>query len=854
MRWMETVLADLRQDLRYAARLLWRNPLFALTAALVLAIGIGATTTIFTVANGLLLRAPAGTAQPEGLVDIYKTEDGNRMSDPLVGYRTYREIRQRATRLEGVYAYQLDLSAISLRGAEGAERVFGNLVTTNYFSVLGVPAAAGRVFGPHDSDEPGASPLLVLSHRFWTRRFNADAGIIGTTLQINGQPFTVIGVASEAFRGVGVVAPDLWVPTAMASTISRESGPDWLRVMVGGRLKPGVTRQEAAVEIDALGRTLETMTRPREVVTPSGSSRTLGAAGLRLVGASPIPGPIRAVLAAFLTLLIGLVSIVLIIACANIAGVLLARGVARRREIAVRLAIGAGRRRLIRQLLTETMLLFVLGGAAGLLLARFLTSMVMMLLPAFPQPVNVSLPLDGSVIAFAMVVSLVAAVLCGLAPALQASRTDVLSALNADVQGPIDRLRLRSAFVIAQVAFSVMLVIAAGLLARALDRVTVGNRNFEPRGVETVSLDLSLAGYNKTTGPLFARALADRVRALPGVQAASIADRLPSGDLRGMLGVREGLLVPGLTPPGGQPFFITNWTNVEPGYFATLRLPLIAGRDFNDSDRADSAPVVILPKATAKRLWPGENAVGKYLIWQKGRTDIPGGGPVQITKIPVIGIARDVNTGGPRTETPPLSIYAPLQQRYAPDITLFVRTIDGHRAVSGIRTLIASMDPNLPIMSAQPLVDQLLGPVEVQLQVAASVSGSVGLIGLLLAAIGLYGVTAYTVSRRTREIGIRIALGAERTHVIGMVLRQGMSLVAIGSVAGVVLAAGAGRLLRSILFGLPVVDPLTFGGAVILFHRPGGLLHPRTPRDAGRRDGRAPLRMNMTNAAAANHA
>jgi putative ABC transport system permease protein len=816
MRGMQAVLADLRQDVRYAARLLRRNPLFALTAALVLAIGIGATTTIFTVANGLLLRAPAGTAQPDRLVDIYQTEDGSSMASPVVLYRSYREIRQRATRLDGVYAYQLDLSALSLHGTDGAERVFGTLVTTNYFSVLGVPAAAGRLFGAQDSDEPGASPLVVLSHRFWTRRYHADPGIIGTTLQINGQSFTVIGVAFDAFNGTSVVAPDLWVPAAMSSAINHGIEPDWLQVMVGGRLKPGVTRQDAAVEIDAMGRTMETFRRMRDRITSSGL-RQPGAMGLRLVGASPIPGNLRNVLAGFLALLIGLVSIVLIIACANIAGVLLARGVARRREIAVRLAMGAGRRRLIRQLLTETLMLFVIGGAAGLLLARILTSMVLVLLPAFPQPVNLSLPLDGGVIAFAIAVSLIAAVLSGLAPALQASRTDVVSALNADSQGPIDRLRLRSVFVIAQVAFSIMLVVAAGLLARALDRVTVGDRGFEPRGVDAVSLDLSLADYTKTTGPLFARSLLDRVRALPGVQSASIADRAPSGGMRTIMGRDEGLLVPGLTPPNGQPFFLVNWTIVEPGYFATLKLPLINGRDFTEADRADSAPVVILAKATAKRLWPGENAVGKYLIWQKGRAELPGSGPVQVTRIPVVGVAREVNGSGPRGETPPLSIYAPMQQRYASGFTLFVRTSDGHRAINEIRTLIAAMDPSLPIIAAQPLVEQLLNPVETQLQVAASVSGSVGLIGLLLAAIGLYGVTAYTVTRRTREIGIRIALGAERRDLIGMVLRQGMSLVGIGSIADLALAAGAGRLLRSLLFGLPVLDPLTFGGAAVLF-------------------------------------
>jgi predicted permease len=805
------------QDLRYAVRLLWRNPLFALTAALVLSIGIGATTTIFTVANGLLLRAPAGVGQPDTLIDIYGTQEGNLMSEPMISYKEYLEIRQRATKLDGMYAYSVDLSPISLRGTENAERVFGNLVSTNYFSVLGVPAAAGRVFSPRDSEEEGASPLVVLSHRFWQRRFNADPTLIGTTLTLNGQSFIVIGVAPESFRGTSVVAPDMWVPAGMASVIRPGMHTDWLRVLAGGRLKADTSMSEAAAEVALIGHTIRA-DNPLDRLGPGGPLRQQGRRGMRLAGASPIPGNLRYMLAGFLALLIALVSVVLIIACANITGVLLARATARRREIAVRLAIGAGRARLIRQLLTETVVLFLLGGIAGVLLARVLTSMVTVLLPAFPVPVNLSLPLDGRVIAFAMIVSSIAAILSGLAPALHASKTDVLSALNADTQGPVDRMRLRSVFVIAQVALSIMLVVSAGTLVQAVSRVTLQDRGFDPHGVETVSLDLALSGYNQTTGALFIRALAERVRTLPGVASASIADIVPEGGIRTMIGISEGLVVPGFAPPNGLPFLIAGWTGIEPEYFATLRIPLVAGRDFTAADRADSAPVVILPESTARRLWPGQNAIGKFLFWQKGRADLPGSGPVQMTKIQVVGVVRDLNRGGPsRPDAQQIALYAPLQQRYQAGITLFVRTADGHRPVNELRTLLGSMDPNLPIITERALEEQLLAPPVIQLQVASSVSGTVGLIGLLLAAIGLYGVTAYMVVQRTREIGIRIALGAERGDVIGMVLRQGMTLMAIGSGIGLLLAFGVGQLLRARLFGLPSLDPITFGGATLLF-------------------------------------
>jgi predicted permease len=682
-----------------------------------------------------------------------------------------------------------------------------------------------------------------LSHRFWTRRFDADPRIVGTTLRLNGQTFTVVGVAADGFNGTSVVAPDIWVPVAMTPVFHpgiRDAG--WLQVAVGGRLKPDVTFKEAAAEIDTFGHTLPAMQRKRVVMRPFGARVEAGAPGLRLVTASPIPGNLRTILAGFLALLIGLVSIVLIIACANIAGVLLARAAARRREIAVRIAIGAGRSRLIRQLVTETTLLFLLGGAAGVLLARLLTSMVIALLPAFQQPVALSLPLDARVAAFTLVVSLIAAVLSGLAPALHASRTDVLSALNADAQGPLDRMRLRSAFVIAQVAFSIALVVAAGLLVRALDRVSVSDQAIDPQGVQTVSIDLGLAGYNSTTGPLFARALAERVRALPGVQAASIADRLPrGGNFQSM--ADEGLVVPGVTPPHGLPFFMVSWSEIEPGYFTTLRIPLVAGRDLNASDTATSQRVVVVTESTARRLWPGRDAVGQYLIWQRGRPDIPSSTPPQMTKLLVVGVARDLKGGGkPRGETPALAIYAPLQQRYMPGFTVFARTSEGSRTLNAIRAVVASMDPNLPVLAAGALEQQLLAPPVIQLQVAASVSGSVGLIGLLLAAIGLYGVTAYNVARRTREIGIRIALGAERGDVVGMVLRQGMTLVAIGSAIGLLLAAGVGRLLRSMLFGLPTLDPLAFGGAVVLFAAIGLLACYVPARRATRVDAMEALR------------
>ena len=730
-------LDDARRDVRYAAQLLRRTPLFTLTGTLSLAIGIGATTTIFTVANGLLLRPPAGVTDPDRLVDIFHIEKGSsmagRMAGPMVPYSLYLDTRQRATTLDGVYAYYIQLLPISLRVSAGAERVFASIITPNYFTTLGVSPAAGRLFGPGDGEQEGGTPIVVLSHRFWTRRFQTDPSVVGQTFKLNGQAFTVVGVASEGFQGTNVLAADLWVPAAMTATLRPGHSLKWMQVLMGGRLKPGVSLRQAAAEIDLIGSTVygkqplmpEPFGRPARQTVP----------GLSLVEASPLPGPFRLLIAGFLALLMGLVSMVLVIACANLAGVQLARATARRREIAVRLAIGAGRGRLIRQLLTETILLFALGGVGGLLLARFLTSVLVSLLPAFPVPVGLSLPLDTHVVAFTIGLTLMAALLSGLAPALQASKADVVTALKDEAQGSSERLRLRNAFVVVQVAFSLLLVVAAGLLGQALANVTVINRGLDSRDVELATLDLTQAGYTDTTGPIFARQLLERVRQLPVVETATIADRSPMpGLIRGMFG--DGLTVPGVTPPNGQPSFMVNWTIVEPEYFATLRIPLVAGRDFSNADRAGEPAVVIIPEATARRLWPGQNAVGKYVSWQSGRRNGLTGSALPAKSLLVIGVAKDLSADGPRGEAAPLEVYVPLQQRYTPEITIIARTIQGLRIASDIRAAVESTDPNLPVLTVRTLDEELSGPVEVQLRVAASVAGSVGIVSLLLAAIG----------------------------------------------------------------------------------------------------------------------
>jgi predicted permease len=795
-------LDDAGRDLRQAARLLRRDPLFTLTAALSLAIGIGANTTIFTVANALLFQPPAGVVEPNRLVDIGSSR--NRGGFGPTSYPNYLDIRQRTTTIDGAYAYSRFPQAMSVGGPGAGVRTesrFGSVVTVNYFTVLGAVPAVGRLFGAGDDGPAGASPVAVLGHGFWTRRFNQDPTIVGRTLTLNGHPFTVVGVASEGFHGTGVRALDVWVPMNMVAAVTAP-GTAMLtdraadRVLIGGRLKPGASVAGAAAEMDVIGRTLE-----REY--PEQNRGT----GLRLVASSPVPGN-GGPIVAFLALLMVIVSLVLVIACANVAGVLLARAAARRQEIALRLAIGAGRARLVRQLLTETILLFALGGATGLLLARGMTSLLVTLLPTLPFPVDLSLTLDSRVIVFTAGLSLVAALLSGLAPALQAAKADVLSGLRNDA-GLVGRLRLRHAFVIGQVTFSIVLIIGAGLFVRALQRAASIDPGFDPHGVELASLDLSQAGYTNTTGPRFARELVDRVRELPDVQSATVASGLPGGfEVR-----RQPLTVPGVPPPSGQRFFIVDWNIVETGYFATLRTPIAAGRDFTITDRDGTQPVAIVSEGAARQFWPGQNAVGEYL----SQPTMGPQGPTNPTRaLLIIGVVRDVQSSSLIDGLARSLVYVPLQQQYTSNMTIVARTTHGQRIADELRALLTSMNSNLPIATAQTLEDSVALGLAPQ-RVAASVSGSLGIVGLLLAGIGIYGVTAYAVARRTREIGIRIALGARRVDIIGMVLREGLSLTLIGSAIGVIVAAAISRVLAEFLFGIPPIDPLTFTGTTVLF-------------------------------------
>jgi predicted permease len=790
------LLDTLAQDARYAVRLLRRYPLFALTAALSLAVGIGANTAVFTIGNSLLRFSPVAVTDPDRLVDIGRSFDGLPIGFNPGSYPDYLDIRRRTTTLEHVYAHPLFPQAMTIVSDASTERVMAEVVTTNYFAALGTRAAIGRVFRPDDSDAQGVSPLVVLSHRYWVRSFNADPAIVGQTVRLNRYPVTVVGVTPAGFQGTTVVAVDLWVPMSMVTFVTG-STPGGLEdrragwVVMGARLKPGTSIEQATADVADLDRALRSEYPNQSHPQP-----------FRLLPASPMADKMP-IAAAALLLLGAIASMVLVIACANVAGLLLARASGRGREMALRLAVGANRSRLIRQLLTETLLLFAIGAVAGIALAQAMTTGLMSLLPALPVPVQLSLALDWRVVALTCSLAFVAALLSGLAPALHASRADVSTVLKDEGQGASARLRMRSAFVLAQVSLSLVLVFVGGLFTRALQQASSTNAGFDARGVEVAAIDATLGRDGDATSPNITRDLLDRVRHIPGVASASMARMLPlANEAMGM-----GLSLPGEVPrPDALAQTPGSGNIVAPGYFSMMRIPFVAGRDFTDQDAAGAPLVAIVGEAAARRFWPAEDPIGKPLI-------VNGGGS-QGSVIRIVGVVQDVRYRALDFGTVP-HVYLPLGQHETSNLSLIVRSATGQSVASSVRAAIAGMPAASQAISIQSL-DDLVAVALTPQRVGAFVAGGLGLVGVLLAAIGIYGVTAYTVSRRTREMAIRTALGAQPGTVVGLVLRQAISLTAIGCTIGLVLGAVAGQVLSMLLVGVSPLDPATLCGAVLL--------------------------------------
>lgn len=780
-------------DLRSALRALMTTPGITAAAVLSLTLGIGANATIFGWVKAVLLEPlPGVERQAEIVVPINRLRNGDNTS---MSYPDYRDYRDRVQAFAGLAVS--DMSTFNLGAAEAGrrpERLYGSLVSANYFDVLGVHPQLGRLLIPADDGAPGASPVVVISDAVWRRRFAADPSIVGQSITVNALPFTVAGVAPPEFQGTMVgIAMDLWVPVMMQPQLApgfdrlEARGVRWMQAVA--RLKPGVSIEQAHAEASVVAQQLERA----HPTSNDGYGMSVVPVWRSPFGAQFVLGPVLLVLTA-------IVGLVLLLACANVANILLSRTLARRREIAIRLAIGASRGRVVRQLMTESLLLAFAGAAGGLALAYFGSGILMAFGPPTDIPVKLVLGVDWKVALYSAGLALATGLLFGLAPAVQGARPDVVNELKDEAGGSAGRgrARLRNSLVVTQVALSLLMLIAAGLFLRSLHNSQQVSPGFNPDGVLLASYDLSPNGYSEEAGIHFHRQALERVRALPGVTVASAARRVPLG-FDGASTVA--ITVEGYVPQPNEQLN-TPLNLVGPGYFATVQMPLLAGREFSEHDTKDRPAVAIVNETMARRYWNRTDVVGERFR-------------VGASTLDIVGV---VPTGKYQTlgERPRPYFYAPMAQRYPSQGVLHVRTNgDPAQLAPAVRDALASLDVNIPLYDVKTLRSHMLFATFTQ-RLAASMLGGFGILALTLAGIGLYSVMAYAVSQRTREVGIRMALGAQPSDVLRLIVRQGMTLLAIGLAVGLAMAFGAMPLMAPVLIGVDGRDPVTFGAVSLL--------------------------------------
>ena len=792
---------ELIQDLRYTFRVLMKSPAFSLVAIATIALGIGVNSTIFSLVNAILLR-PLPVEAPEELIDIYghtTTSDDH----GTTSYPDFLEYEEQAQTLSGMVAYTNFFANLSIEGS--SELVIGEVVSQDYFSVLGVQPAIGRGFTAEEFAAPGASPVAVLSHPFWSTRFAQDPNVVGRTLRLNGLVYTIVGVAPEGFPGMlPAVSAQMWLPLAMVDEVEplgnqRGSGIAGLSrlearsrrfLWMKARLAPDVEVGQARAELEGIAARLtaefpETNELERikviatnDVAINPDFDRTLQPAGLVLLGA---------------------VGLVLLVACANLANMMLARASVRKREIAVRLAIGAGRGRLIRQMMTESMVLALAGGVVAMTLSLWLTRLIARFQPPLPIDVGLDVSPDWRVLAFTLVVAGVTGMVFGLIPALRASRPDLVPALKDSGDGgesSVGGFELRDSLVVLQVAVSLVLLVGGALIVRSLGVAGEVDFGYDIDRTAYLGVAMEMNGYTNEEAGIFIEASTARLRELPGVEAVGLASRIPLSLNNNGFGV----FIDGHQESGSDRPYFMDGASVDEEYFNALSLNVIAGRGIEAADRTERRRVAVVTQTMAQRYWPGEDAVGREF-----RTSW-GGTPYRI-----VGIVEDYKVDTPG-EAPKPYIHIPLP-RETGFANFLVRTATPADAqVAGLERELRGLDADLVFLdtgAVSDLAEVRLFPI----RAGAWLIGAFGALALILAAVGLYGVIAYSVSRRLREIGIRMALGAKESAVAGLILKRGMTLVGVGALVGAILAALGARALSSVLF-VSSFDIPSFGIAI----------------------------------------
>jgi putative ABC transport system permease protein len=785
-------LSNIIQDIRYAIRQLRAHPGFALIAVLTLALGIGANSAIFSLANALFMRSLPGE-RPAELVSLYTSD----FSGPLYGLTSYRDfidLQGQNDTLSGLICYTPFPAVLTM--GEQTDRVYGEFVSVNYFDVLGLHPQTGRWFLAEEGRDGEIHQVTVISDAMWTRRFQRNPAVIGSTLHLGGGAFTIVGVAPAGFSSlIRGFASDFWVPMAAMDVLQRGSHDLTNRgsrgLFVIGRLRPGVSidqaranfRVLAAQHHDAYPREWEDRNQQPRVLSllPESESRVF----------PMIRGPILGFIA-FLMMVVGLV---LLIACSNIANLMLARSAARRKEIAVRLSVGASRARLLQQLLTESLLLSLAGGAAGLSVAALTRGALAGFQPPVPVPLALDLHVDGKVLLFTLVIAVGTGLMFGLAPAVQSVRADISDALKNESARGMRRGRLRSTLVVAQLALSLLLLIGSGLFLRSLSNASSIDPGFDPKDLLMMSIDLQPQGYEEVAGRALYPEIVDRLKSIPGVTSASLAELI---DL-GLSNQRRGVTIEGYTPKSGEDMEVA-FNRVGPHFLETMKIGLVRGRSFTEADTEGAPRVAIINQSFANKYLPGQDPIGK-------RIDASG----DQRWMEVIGITKD---GKYRTlgEEPRPFLYLPLYQNYQPSVTFVLRTAANAGAtVAAARAEIAALDKTLPVYDVKTGEEHMRFAL-LPARLAGSLLGILGGLALVLAAIGIYGVMSFSVVQRTREMGIRIALGAPNVKVLGLVVGQGMRLASIGMVIGAAVAVAVTRFAAIFLYGISPTDPLTFFG------------------------------------------